>query len=551
MISRRSFLLSSAASVFAADAEAQSPLSLNPSFAVPSGQPAYSSTTFTAAIDAGGYATGISIANDGTLLCRCDNPSPYLWDGTKWNQLLNATSMPVGFVGIGKAAGCYEAQIAPSNSNYIYMIWDGYFFYSSNQGGTFTQSATFSQVPASPTCPSVRFECLAPHIAVDPQNPLHVVVGVPSGAVFRTTDGGATFSTITGTIAAPGTPTGAGQGSMLVLFNPTGTVSGGFNQEIWVQSYGTGWYRSTNAGSTWTLTTGTPTAHFQAQFGQDGYLYTTPDTTLLAYVWNGSAWSSATIGSGISGPFGIAADPQNNGRVYAYNGGCYSISTNHASSWVGVHDLSQTFSAGDTPWLAGTATSDTSGGGIVFDPRVGYPNTVYISSGIGVWTANPNNASNTHGPALTAMSKGLGQLDPFQIVPVPGDAAIMCSWDRPFIRAAPVPGPGQLYLPNTGANLHLGSSVDFAPSPHQNFIVGIANAQAAGDASGYSSNGLQTWNSFGSTTPSGSGTGGVIVASSTSNLFWLGAANSIKGITAPMVDYHGLLVAVCLRQVGA
>jgi hypothetical protein len=71
-------------------------------------------------VGAGGYADGLDIAPDGTTVVRTDTNGAYLWNGTSWQQLVTASSMPAAFVAanpVSSGQGVYEIQIAPSNSN--------------------------------------------------------------------------------------------------------------------------------------------------------------------------------------------------------------------------------------------------------------------------------------------------------------------------------------------------------------------------------------------------------------------------------------------------
>src|SRR6516165_12562437 len=90
-------------------------------------------------IGAGGFLTGLSIAQDGTMVVRTDTYGAYIWNGTEWQQLVTATSMPASFIQPGNGpgintSGVYEIQIAPSNSNIMYMEYMGYIFKSTNKG---------------------------------------------------------------------------------------------------------------------------------------------------------------------------------------------------------------------------------------------------------------------------------------------------------------------------------------------------------------------------------------------------------------------------------
>ncbi|MDE2375117.1 MAG: hypothetical protein KGL96_12885, partial [Hyphomicrobiales bacterium] len=109
--------------------------------------PTSTNTWQTLPVGAGGFVTGMDIAPDDTMVVRTDSYGAYLWNGTQWQQLVTATSMPAAFiptnsVGASNAGtGVYEIQIAPSNSNILYMMYDGYVFKSSNKGTTWTQTS--------------------------------------------------------------------------------------------------------------------------------------------------------------------------------------------------------------------------------------------------------------------------------------------------------------------------------------------------------------------------------------------------------------------------
>jgi hypothetical protein len=74
-------------------------------------------------IGAGGWVTGLDIAPDGTMVARTDTYGAFIWNGTQWQQLVTATSMPTAFTtqsAILSAAGeqgVDEIQVAPSNSS--------------------------------------------------------------------------------------------------------------------------------------------------------------------------------------------------------------------------------------------------------------------------------------------------------------------------------------------------------------------------------------------------------------------------------------------------
>ena len=103
-------------------------------------------------VGAGGWATSLDEAADGTIVVRTDTNGAYLWNGTSWQQLVTSASMPAAFIAanpVSSGQGVYEIQMAPSNSNIMYMMFDGDVFVSTNKGTTWTQTsfATVSETP--------------------------------------------------------------------------------------------------------------------------------------------------------------------------------------------------------------------------------------------------------------------------------------------------------------------------------------------------------------------------------------------------------------------
>ena len=61
-------------------------------------------------VGAGGYVDGIDVAPDGTMVVRTDTYGAYIWNGTEWQQLVTATSMPAAFVAENTDAGVLESR---------------------------------------------------------------------------------------------------------------------------------------------------------------------------------------------------------------------------------------------------------------------------------------------------------------------------------------------------------------------------------------------------------------------------------------------------------
>lgn len=223
-------------------------------------------------VGAGGYVTGLSQANDGTLVCRTDTAGAFIFDrGPRlWKQLINPTSFPAA-TATDRGNGVVEICVAPSNSNYIYLHFQGDIWLSRNKGLTFTatglnfQTRTAGAGEANAEDAS-RF--MGQKMAVDPNNPDILYTGTPNpydslafdaqtanftvGQTLTGSTSGATATIIsvvdsgtTGTITMT-TLTGTFVDNELIT-DPLGgsaTANGGIANK-------SGIWRTFNAGATW------------------------------------------------------------------------------------------------------------------------------------------------------------------------------------------------------------------------------------------------------------------------------------------------------------
>src|SRR5438876_10598629 len=81
---------------------------------VTNGPDAFGTTWKPLKIGAGGFLTGMSTAQDNTIVLRTDTYGAYLWTGSQWQQLVTSTRMPASFVRAAQLynSGVYEIQVA-------------------------------------------------------------------------------------------------------------------------------------------------------------------------------------------------------------------------------------------------------------------------------------------------------------------------------------------------------------------------------------------------------------------------------------------------------
>src|SRR5271157_291521 len=215
-------------------------------------------------IGAGGWLVGMDIAPDGTKVVRADTYGAYLWNGTQWQQLVTSTSMPAADVTVYNAAGVYEIRIAPSNSNRLYMMYNGSVYGSDNKGSTWTKTA-FATVTGCDANDNYRIN--GQKMAIDPANPDVVYAGTTLNGVWYTSNAGAAWAQVS-TI-----PIGGAGGITGIAFDPTSGTTAGKTNTVYVCSWGNGVYVSANAGASFTKPTGSPTTVNNATVASDGVYY--------------------------------------------------------------------------------------------------------------------------------------------------------------------------------------------------------------------------------------------------------------------------------------
>ena len=470
----------------------------------------------------GGYVRGLDVAPDGTMVGRTDTNGAYLWSGTQWVQLVTSSSMPAAFDFPTSDKGVYELQIADSNTNILYMAYNGYVFKSTNKGTTWTQTS-FTPVSESS---NDSYGQVGQKMAVDPNNPNIVYVGTEANGMFVTTNGGQTWSSVSAIPVSQTDSSGNYFGDSGILFDPAlGGTTNGVTQTIFAASYGHGVYESTNGGSSWTLLTGSPTEVDYAAVSSTGVYYTASNGILYSYA--SGKWTDL-LDASADGIQAVAVNPTNPDEIVVSTAsGHINVSYNGGSSWSGFSNATSLTSA-DVPWLAqaNSGTGSNAGtywmsiGGMAFNPAV--PNQLIASGGTGVWNMSLPASGVTSSTNLTwaDMSTGVENLVANEIIVPTSGHPVLASWDRPFIYVSNVNTSPSTYGPVNSDAMNEGWSVDYASS-NANFVVGIADWYGGVEQSGYSTNGGQTWTTFASLTPSAGGLiGGTIAASTPENIIW-------------------------------
>ena len=425
-------------------------------------------------------------------------------------------SMPRGIKGILINRGVYEVAIAPSNTSRFYMVFDGYVLRSDDRCTTW-RLTNFVQDRADfegAYPENDHYKTYGHKMAVDPANENVVYVGTPSRGMFFTADGGNTWKSIPSSLIARSAKAGGSYPGHAIAFDPTSSVSGGKTQGIYIASYGSGVYHTTDGGLTWKVITDTPTTFQHMIVDQNGNVWLCDNSGWGRLHKYAGSWSLVS-GAG-SDCHSIAVNPANANAIYVgTNSGKLVLSTNGGRSWVGP--TRATISATDIPWLAWADDKWLSNGDMKFDPS--HPNLLYFAEGTGAFYTHP--PSNSRSVIWTSQNAGIEQLVSNWIVSPPGGKPILASWDRPAFTVTDPNEYRSRYGINNRNEIQHGASCDWASSSPTT-IVCIANTSDS-DSSGYSRDGGLTWSVF-PAVPNEIGKahfGGSIAASTSTNIVWV------------------------------
>jgi hypothetical protein len=386
-----------------------------------------------APLGAGGWITGLDVHPDGTMFARPDTYGLYKFDRATetWTQKIHTGSLPPSEFLPYSIFGTYEVCIAPSNSSIVYIAWKDKILKSTNGGDTWVATALTG----------LSFDSnddqrhYSPKMAVDPVNPDVVWFGENNNAVWYTHDGGATWTEqtdIAESIDAYG-----------IVFDAASEVVDGRTSKIYIMSNGTGVYRSTNAGATFSLTEFSPITFVGITCSNNGT--TSVDSTVLLvngsrflYRWVGGEWTEVELSH--AGLWDVAVNPLNTDQVIVIqDAGRMSQSATNGATFIDQGDgnntlfLNQIESSATIPWHElSNENSYMSHGGMRFDPLESHgPGTLFKGSGIGVFWTNMNTDDPLYKTVTwTSVSVGIEQLVMTDLVKLPGGGLLCVQLDR-------------------------------------------------------------------------------------------------------------------------
>jgi xyloglucan-specific exo-beta-1,4-glucanase len=424
-----------------------------------------------AAMGGGGFVTGvITHKTSGDIYCRTDVGGAYRWDAanSKWIQLLDWISeSQSGYSGVESIA------LDPQNANNIYMLCGLDYsnggataiLKSTDKGNTFTVIVVTSKFKAHG---NGMGRSNGERLAVDPNNSNILFCGTRRNGLWKSIDGGLTWNLAWNGV----TTTLNDNGICFVVFNPSGSIVSGATQAIYIGISRIGSaniYKSTNGGSTFTAISATTAymPHRAALAGTTMYVahsdsagpWNTSNTGRI-YKLNTSTgtWTNVTPNANNYSYGGISVDPSNVNRVVASTINMYSnnqygttwgdfvyLSTNGGSTWTLKNGNNSTLNKNGIGWVNGQLHW---AGCIEFTP--GNTAEARAVSGNGVFTCSNIDATN---PSWKFDVKDLEETGLTDGISIPGGPVLSTFGDvTGFVHNSMTSYPAQTHLPADGSN---------------------------------------------------------------------------------------------------
>ncbi|SEN42518.1 Por secretion system C-terminal sorting domain-containing protein [Chitinophaga rupis] len=337
-----------------------------------------------APVGGGGFVTGIvTHKTSGDRYCRTDVGGAYRWDAAnnKWVQLLDwLNESENGFVGVEALA------LDPQNANNVYMLCGTSYINngrtailkSTDKGNTFTYTDVTAKFKAHG---NGNGRGNGERLAVDPKNSNILFCGTRANGLWKSTDAGVTWN-----LAWNGVTTTPNEnGICFVLFDPSGAVVGGASQTMYIGVSRTGSaniYKSTDGGATFTAISATTSfmPHRAALQGTTMYVTYSDDAGPQSSNGDGKVyklntatgvWTNVTPVSSKDYAYGgVSIDPANVNRVIVSSCGLYwnnqfgtgwgdfvFLTTDGGSSWTLKNGTNATYDSNGIGWTVGGAVN--------------------------------------------------------------------------------------------------------------------------------------------------------------------------------------------------
>jgi hypothetical protein len=312
----------------------------------------------------GGLITKVNSSSDGTMVCGTDVSGGYVYNTVtqQWDNISHAhRTKYTRQRGITRLDGVSDIVIAWSDSNRIYHfnsvegpVRQGRLYRSNDKGVTsFPTNYIYEGGGVGTELEGNDTTNKTPDgkIAVDPSDPDIVYAAYPGRPPVRSFDGGVNWSTV------PNLPTGTNIGTVYINFDRSSALIGGRTSVIYCMIWGTGIYRTEDAGETWTQISSTiNNPNRNADVSADGKFYcgysTGGNHRAVGRYIHGSGWTDVRTNN-LGNAYIVACHRTDPGILVALTSieQSYQYSSDSGDNWTTRAKAVQTFTCTYAPWL--------------------------------------------------------------------------------------------------------------------------------------------------------------------------------------------------------
>ena len=485
-----------------------------------------------------GYVSGIAVhPSSKDIYIRMDVGGAMRWDAAN-NQWLPITDAKIQSYNVEAIA------LNPSNANDVFIVCGnmgaGQLYKSSNKGDTWELvSSNFNPYVAG----NSAWRNDDPRLAIDPNNGGQVMFYASrQDGLWKSINSGVDWVKISTSVISAGVSASGGQA--FVVFDKNSGNSTTNSTTLYVGVAGSGVYKSTNGGTSFSLLTNGPTAStytpVAGAIGSNSVFYVT-----YCKSWNDGAdvkvyrFSTAGAGTNITpannngmsfGPIDICDTDPNKIVTFQWRFGetkGIHYSSDGGNTWSAKTCSFSNFNAPSWWDKSGVINWDYCGG-IAFDPD--NSNKIWFTTGHGVFTTENITAIN---PVYNTQMQGLEEMVILQICvpPLPNttDVFIALADQQGFTVADRDLVPTESW---SAGQFGMASSIDYCVA-NPNFMARVSDNEQWTNPAGYgkySTNGGASWSSF-STKPTGAASGNIAVsATNQSTMVWAPINSSNNGL---------------------
>jgi len=463
-------------------------------------------------LGAGGFVTGFVThpLDAGVRYCRTDVGNAYRWNGQEWLPMIvrsGSRGMPARLAAAPTGGGVESIAIDPADKRVVYVSFQGSrshdvaalyppptgkVYRSADSGATFVGGNLYVQMD-----PNGPWRTFGERMRVDPHNGTVVYYGTLKQGLWRSLDGGATWTAVRG-----GPPRPAGNVLSVHFAAAEGTIKLGdttVSRVLYATGANGSVHRSEDGGVKWKNISAGLSLDGKcgvSTMDSGGALYVVEDRSRKVWRYHNGQWTGLVVELDWNQmPFAVAIDPRDVNRIYAIGaGGALSRSLDGGRAWTPLGP--ELLFANAFGWLP-QPVSWRSNAGLTFD-RDG---VLWIAQGNeGMLSCTPTDKETRNDrPKWTIDSRGIEELVSHDVIMPPGgktyvaveDATGMVLDDPRRFTARQIALQDQLISNGTG--------LAYCPNAPDYVAVVTADVFHTGSGrsySGYTADGGKTWTRF-------------------------------------------------------